>query len=257
MTSASVPVHHGSALHKRDLSEIFFRSVFFQTLWNFQRMQNLGWLFSFWPVLRRLYKDPAARGAAAAEHLEYFNTHPSMVNLLLGVVAGLEEDHAVGGHVRRDQILAARKLMSGPMAALGETLFGASTRPLFAVLSLSLGWIFVWDSWWAVPLIFLGLTNAVHLVVRWGGLAAGYRWKTQVVAFLMRLNLQRVAHGASLLGVGICTGAIATLWGAFGDGRAAAAGMVVGALLALRLGLSSTKLFYATIIVCIGLEYMS
>lgn len=226
------------------LSAVFFRSFFLQALWNFQRMQNLGWLFSLWPALRRLYPEAGVRSRVAGEHIDYFNTHPYLANIVLGTVAGLEEDYARGGPVRREQILAAKKYMSGPLAALGDTLFWATARPLFGALAIAVGLGLYPGRVWAVPVIFLALHNALHLLARAGGLWAGYRLKAQVVSFLMRLNPQGVVRGAVFLGIGLCIGLFgAFAWG-FGPGRIWAAVFAAGAFAALRRGLSITRLFY-------------
>ena len=131
-----------------DLSQIFMRSFLFQSMWSFQRMQNVGWLFSLWPVFRRLYADPVERAKAAQSHADYFNTHPYTADIILGVVAGMEERLAAGETaLDRGAILAAKKTMAGPLSAIGETVFWATMRPLLLVVasvagafSLRAGW---------------------------------------------------------------------------------------------------------------------
>jgi mannose PTS system EIID component len=227
-------------LTRLDLWRMFARSLFFQTLWNFQRMQNVGWAFAFQPALRRLRPSAEARRPLAGEQLEYFNTHPYLAGLILGVVAGMEEEGA-----RREQVQAAKKSMSGPLAALGDTVFWATLRPLAAVLAVAVGLAAGPDSGWVVPALFLALYNLLHLPARAGGLALGYRMRSDVIRVLMRLNVQRVVRGAYLLGAGVSLGAIAGLWATFGPGAAAAALMVAFALVLLRAGFSATQVFYA------------
>jgi mannose PTS system EIID component len=226
------------------LGEILVRSFFLQAQWNFQRMQNLGWLFSLWPALRRLYPSSDARARVASEHMEYFNSHPYLTNIILGTVAGLEEDHALGRPVRRDQILAAKKFMSGPLAALGDTVFWATARPLFGLLALALGMTFRPDSAAFVPVLFLIFHNVLHLVVRGGGLWAGYRLKAQVVSFLIRLNLQGIVRAATFLGVGLGVGLMAVLAWGFGPRWVWCVPFVMVSFLLLRFGVSATRLFY-------------
>jgi mannose/fructose/N-acetylgalactosamine-specific phosphotransferase system component IID len=201
-------------------------------------MQNLGWLYSLWPALKRLYPEPEERSRRALEHVEYFSTHPYTAPIILGVVAGLEEKRAAGGEVQGDQILAAKKFMAGPMAALGEAFFWGTARPLLVVFSLSLAWYFWPGSWRAAPLLFLALYNSVHLAVRAAGLAMGYKWKTDVIMFLLRLNLQKAIQGAALVGTGISMGGLAALLVRFGPGRAAAALFAALTLAGLWFGLS-------------------
>lgn len=242
-------------LTRLDLARMFWRSLFFQTLWNFQRMQNVGWCFAIWPAIRRLYPSPEARRALAREHLEYFNTHPYFANLILGVVAGMEEEHAQG-RLRREQLQAAKKSMSGPLAALGDTVFWATARPLSAVLAIAVGSAAGADGWWLVPLLFLALYNLLHIPARAGGLALGYKLRSEVIHVLMRLNAQRVVRGAYLLGAGVALGMLIGLWATFGPGRGAAALMLVLALALLRAGFSSTQVFYAATAGAAGFAFL-
>jgi PTS system mannose-specific IID component len=255
--SDAVRLVSGNRITRGDLCHIFFRAFFSQAIWNFQRMQNLGWLFALWPALRRLYPDPAVRSRLAREHLEYFNTHPYMTNVILGVAAGLEERYASGEISRRDDVLAAKKFMSGPLAALGETLFWATFRPLFAVLAVVLGWFFVSKSWWMVPALFLIFYNSLHFLARAGGLAAGYRWMTEVVVSLMRLNLQKIAHAASFLGIGVSFGGVLVLIVHFGPNQGAAVLFLAAALAAFRWGASPGVVLYLILFLSVAFEFLA
>lgn len=176
-------------LNRRDLVRIFFRSFLIQGLWTVQRAQNLGYLYSLWPVFRRLYPKREDRALAARAHAGFFSTHPYTAGVLLGVVAGMEEDRSEGRGPRLESVLAARSAMSGPLAALGETFFWGTWLPfsLAATLFLGMGG----PSWGlASPILFLVLFNAPHLGVRAVGLWLGYRWKSDVVARLLPLRIQ-------------------------------------------------------------------
>jgi len=232
------------ALRAVDLGEMLYRSFFLQTLWNYQRMQNLGWMFSLWPALRRLYPDPKERIRAAMDHLEYFNTHPYFANLILGVVARLEEEQVQSGNVQSGNVLAAKNFMSGPLAALGDTLFWAVLRPLAGVVAGAVGWVFFEQSWWVSPVLFLIFFNAVHLPARAAGLWAGYRWKAQVVSTLMRLNIQKIVGYANFLGVVMATAALAHVWLFMGEGQIAAALIAGVGVLAVRRNMSVSYVFY-------------
>jgi mannose/fructose/N-acetylgalactosamine-specific phosphotransferase system component IID len=248
--SAAVPVIGGGVLFR-----MFLRSFFFQTLWNFKRMQNIGWLFTLAPALRRLAPDPEARRRLNLEHLEYFNTHPNLANLIVGVVARLEADHAAGENVRREQISTTKKFMSGPLAALGDTLFYAVARPFLGVFAIVAGWFFFRGVWWAFPLIFLVLYNVFHLSARWLGLWVGYRRKTDVVPALLRFNLQVFVNRAYWVGLILSSATLLGMYMAFGQGRAVA-GILVGiGILAMRGGVSSTKVLYATVLASVAYIY--
>jgi len=116
-------------LARRDLVRIFFRSFMIQGLWTVQRAQNLGYIYSLWPVFRRFHPKREDRARAVHAHAGYFSTHPYTAGVLLGVVAGLEEDRAEGRGPSMENILDARSAMSGPLAALGETFFWGTWLP--------------------------------------------------------------------------------------------------------------------------------
>src|SRR5699024_7501658 len=79
-------------------------STFLQGSWNYERMQNGGWVYSMIPAIKRLYKTKEDRAAALERHLEFFNTHPYVASPILGVTLALEEDRAIGSTVEINAI---------------------------------------------------------------------------------------------------------------------------------------------------------
>ncbi len=194
-----------------DLARVLVRAFLIQAWWNFHRMQNVGFLFSLWPVLKRLYPDKRERRDVAFRHLEFFNTHPCMANVVLGVVAGLEQEHVRRGAVSRDQIHSVKEYMAGPLAALGDTIFWAAWRPFSAILAVAIGWHFVGKEWLFIPLLFLLIYNGLNFFMRYWGVFHGFYLKVQVIPFLVRLNVQSVVQWVYLLGIGLTVGALMTL----------------------------------------------
>src|SRR5256885_920106 len=72
---------------------IFARSLLLQACWSFERMQGLGLAYSLEPWLSRCY-GRSGRGQALARHHGYFNTHPFMAPLAMGMICALEEEAA-------------------------------------------------------------------------------------------------------------------------------------------------------------------
>ncbi|MBP9128197.1 MAG: PTS mannose/fructose/sorbose transporter family subunit IID [Elusimicrobia bacterium] len=178
-------------LPRRDLVRIFFRSFLIQGLWTVQRVQNLGYLYSLWPVFRRLYPKREDRAYVGRFHAGYFSTHPYASGILIGVVAGLETDLAEGRGPKRDAILTARSAMSGPLSALGESFFWGTWLPFCAVFCWVLNGSAIRSTGWTIVL-FVGLFNLPHLWVRSVGLWLGYRWKTEVVPHLVLFRVQKM-----------------------------------------------------------------
>jgi mannose/fructose/N-acetylgalactosamine-specific phosphotransferase system component IID len=189
-------------LNRRDLVRIFFRSFVIQGLWTVQRAQNLGYVYSLWPVFRRLHPKRDDRAHAARAHAGYFSTHPYTAGVLLGVVAGMEEDRSEGHGPSTETVLAARSAMSGPLAALGEIFFWGTWLPFSLVATLCLGMA---GPGWVLgsSVVYLVLFNVPHLFVRAMGLWWGYRWKSEVVAHLAPLRIQSFLPGVAVLGIGL------------------------------------------------------
>jgi len=204
-----------TVLPRRDLWRVLGRSFFLPALWTVQRGQNLGFLFSLWPVFRRLYPRRDDRARALQAHAGFFSTHPYTAGVLLGVVSGLEEERVVSAlHPPiPDQTVTDRTSMAGPLAALGESFFWATCLPL--VLAFCLFWAFLLPQqmvW--VPVFFVLVFNGLHVGVRAIGLGLGYRLKLNVVSFLTGLRIHRGLMVMSVVGVGLCLLA-SSLWGWF------------------------------------------
>lgn len=163
------------------------RSVLQQGSWNFERMQNLGFIYQLMPGLRRLYgENPPAE--VLQRHTEYFNTHPYMASWVAGTVLRLEEKQLAGEAIPLDAA-AFRNMVMAPYAAMGDALFWGALRPLAAVVGLLLA---IQGLVWA-PLALLVLFNLPHLLCRCGGWLLGYRQELGSVELLQRLRLPDAA----------------------------------------------------------------
>ncbi|MEW6042584.1 MAG: PTS system mannose/fructose/sorbose family transporter subunit IID, partial [Elusimicrobiota bacterium] len=48
-------------MKKHSFPGMFFRSFLLQSVWNFERMQNVGFLFTVLPSLKKIYPDKKER----------------------------------------------------------------------------------------------------------------------------------------------------------------------------------------------------
>ncbi|TLM68978.1 MAG: PTS mannose/fructose/sorbose transporter family subunit IID [Deltaproteobacteria bacterium] len=163
------------------------RSVLQQGSWNFERMQNLGFIYQLLPGLRRIY-GPTLPAEVLQRHTEYFNTHPYMATWVAGTVLRLEEKQAAGEAVPLDAA-AFRSMVMAPYAAMGDALFWGGLRPLAAVAALLLA---IHGEMWA-PLLLLVMFNVPHLVCRCSGWLLGYRQELASAELLQRLRLPDAA----------------------------------------------------------------
>lgn len=185
-------------VNKSDLTHVFIRSNLFQGSWNFERMQALGWAYTFLPVLKRLYpENNDARKAAIKAHLEFFNTQPFVAAPILGIAALLEQQRANGADIDEGAVNAVKIGMMGPLAGVGDPIFWGTLRPIFAAL----GATFALSGSILGPLIFFIGFNTFRLLTRYYGVFVGYQQGVNLVQEASGGILQKITEGASILGL--------------------------------------------------------
>jgi len=163
------------------------RSFLLQTSWNFDRLQNLGFLYQLLPGLRRLYGGKLPAGLLE-RYAVYFNTHPYLAPWVAGAVLQLEKKRQAGETADIDGP-AFQKMVMAPYAAMGDALFWGAIRPLAAVVGLLLAI----QGLLLAPLVLLAVYNLPHLLCRCGGLLVGFQQGLGSVEVLQRLRLPDVA----------------------------------------------------------------
>jgi PTS system mannose-specific IID component len=183
----------------QDLLRVFVRSFSIQALWNPEGLQNGGFLYVISPALNRLYPEREEKKRAYIRHLESFNTHPYMANLIIGYTISKEEQVKRGGG-KEGEISSIKRGMFGPLAVIGDTLFWAGLRPLLALLASILA---IYGSVLG-GVIFLILYNLIHIPTRFLGLISGYRLGDGVVRWIKRLQFKRISWHLKVSQVVVC-----------------------------------------------------
>ncbi|OSN00870.1 PTS mannose transporter subunit IID [Lonsdalea populi] len=191
-----------------DIRGVFIRSNLFQGSWNFERMQALGFCFSMVPVIRRLYPENTdERKQAIKRHLEFFNTHPFAAAPILGVTMAMEEQRANGAPIDDGAINGLKVGLMGPLAGVGDPIFWGTARPVFAALGAGIAM----TGSLLGPILFFVLFNLVRLLVRYYGVAYGYKKGADIVSDMGGGFLQKMTEGASILGLFVM-GALVNKW---------------------------------------------
>jgi PTS system mannose-specific IID component len=248
----------GSPVSGGRLLQVGLRSFFLQAAWNFERMQNIGWAWCMMPLLKRLYLDPARRTQAIKRHLEFFNTHPYLAGPILGYAIRVEEKVAAGQGASPAEVTALKMGMMGTLAALGDNFFWATLRPLAALLGVGFA-LFTGGAPSALGVaLFLVAFNGPHLATRFLGLFQGYRKGPEIVAFLRRVNVQRLVLWMQLAGLVLLGALLAAFleFARFDPGKPsrlgpleyAAAGAAL--LFLLRRKVSAVRLFFVILAAC-------
>ncbi|PFE60341.1 PTS N-acetylgalactosamine transporter subunit IID [Bacillus cereus] len=184
-------------LTKKDLNKMVWRSLLLQASFNYERMQAAGWLYSILPGLKKIHKNKHDLSESMKSHMEFFNTHPFLVNIIMGIVLAMEEKKQ-----NRNTIRAIRVAMMGPLGGIGDALFWLTLLPICVGIGASLGQ----DGNPMGALIFLLIFNTVHFALRFGLMRYGYNAGTNAISSLKE-NTKKVAHAASIVGV-IVVGAL-------------------------------------------------
>jgi mannose/fructose/N-acetylgalactosamine-specific phosphotransferase system component IID len=126
-------------------------------------MQNIGFTNASIPGLR--YVDPKNLTRAIKRCLTFFNTQPYMAPTIIGVHLNL---------IEQGQEEMAEKLnpsLSGSLAAIGDTFFWTTLKPLMSLLFLL---ALIFDQLWGLFLVLV-LYNGVHLWTMIWGFVQGYK----------------------------------------------------------------------------------
>lgn len=185
---------------KRDLWSMAFRSLFLQSSFNYERMQAGGWLYSLLPALKRVFKDKKELAESMKRHLDFFNSHPFLITPMLGIIAAMEEKRE-----QPEAIRAIRVAMMGPLGGIGDAIAWLTLLPIAAGIGASIAM----EGNIAGPIIFLLLFNAVHIILRFGGIFYGYSTGVKAVKAL-KTGTKAISHAASIVGVLVAGALIAS-----------------------------------------------
>ncbi|RDW16178.1 PTS system mannose/fructose/sorbose family transporter subunit IID [Oceanobacillus chungangensis] len=194
-------------LTKKDRIAIWWRSTFLQGSWNYERMQNGGWVYSMIPAIKRLYKTKEDRAAALERHLEFFNTHPYVASPILGVTLALEEERANGAPVDDVAIQGVKVGMMGPLAGIGDPVFWFTVKPILGALAASLAM----TGNILGPIIYFVFWNLIRMSFMWYTQESGYKAGSKITEDLSGGLLQDITKGASILGMFIL-GSLVNRW---------------------------------------------
>ncbi len=232
----------------------FLRTFLVQACWNFERMQNVGFLYAILPILRTVWKDDMLE--ASRRHGQFFNTHPYFAPVILGAVGRLEEDLQNGRPDAERNINALKLGLMGSLGAVGDSLFWAALRPFsawLAVIAAVLG-----HPGWGVA-IFLIVYNVPHLLVRIVGAATGYAAGIEVVGQLKRVNFPELAQRLKALAIGGAFAALPLLTWNFApqaDLRAGAVLLAAILFVVVRRGTPGTRLAFGYLTVTLAAAWI-
>ncbi len=206
---------------------IFLRSFFLQTGWNYMKFQNLGLTFVMMPFIKELYRnDQDALPSVLQRYLENFNTQPIMASFCFGALAKQEE--LIAQTVSLTQFKekvndwnSIKKSLSITTASIGDRLFWGTLKPLTLLMALFI-WLMLGVNFFEIDfpaqttLLYAACAggaaffvfNAVALFVKWQGLKISYSADERSCFGLTRFDWNKTIYNAKRIGLFLAIGMI-------------------------------------------------
>lgn len=127
-----------SKITKKELNHVFWRSFQMEFSWNYERQMNMAYVYAMIPILKKLYQSKEEMAAALKRHLEFFNTTPHIVTLILGITAAMEEENKDDPEFDVTAIDSIKTSLMGPLAGLGDSFFWGTLRLIATGVGTSL-----------------------------------------------------------------------------------------------------------------------
>ncbi len=213
-------------LSKLDVGKVFFRSLLVMAVFNFERMQNVGFVSIIFPIIKRLYPDAQAQKEVMLRHLEYINTNPYLVSSIAGIIIAKEEELSkkkegstlgeglpLGKGLTPGDISVLKSCLTAPLAAIGDALFWATYRPLVSLLSVILILILMFEGksiLWGIG-FFLIIYNLLCQSIRFIGIKKGYLLKEQFAEEINKIPVQKIRKRLNTIGM-IFLGALSSVF---------------------------------------------
>lgn len=191
-------------LTAKDFKQINTRSLFaFQLGWNYERMQNSGYLYTILPQLRKIYGDgtPELKEMMKTQ-TQFFNTSPFFNTIITGIDLAIEEKEGLKG---KNTVNGLKVGLMGAFASIGDSIFAALIPTIFGALAAAMGkegnpiGLFIWV-----------IANLAICVFRWKQLHFAYEKGTALVTE-MRDKLNALTDAATILGVFMVGALVATM----------------------------------------------
>ncbi len=185
-------------LAKKDIRNLFFRSLAIEANFNFETCQNTGFAFSMIPVLKKVYKTKASISQALKRHLQFFNTSPYGSTLIIGIAAAMEEQNSRAKDFDAESINAVKLGLMGPLAGVFDSLFWGT----FKVIAAGVGTSLAIKGNMLGPLLFILIFNIPHLALRYNLAFIGYKEGNKFLQKIAKGNvMDKLTSGASILGL--------------------------------------------------------
>ncbi len=192
---------------KKDLSKVFWRSFQNGILVELRATNESGLLLCNDSDLKKLYKSKEAMATALKRHLEFFNTTPHIVTLILGINAAMEEENANDPDFDVSTIDNIKTSLMGPLAGIGDSFFWGTLR----LIATGVGTSLALQGNILGPILFILIFNIPHLLFRYFATSWGYKLGTGFEEDSGKRHDGRLTLGASIIGLMVVGGMTASM----------------------------------------------
>jgi len=183
---------------KKDLIGVNLRGYGETSTLNYERFEALALVWILAPILKKLYVTKEDRVRALKRHLEFYNSNGWGNPPIYGTIIALEEKNAMGIDVE-DSINSIKVGLMGPFAGIGDSLIGATFRPLLSGITAAIA---LQTESILGAILFLVIYNGLQISWRWWSLNYGYKFGTNMLKDIKETNiLQKITEGSAIMGL--------------------------------------------------------
>ena len=191
---------------KKLIKKMFFRSGTMYASVNPVTMGGAGFCYSLMPFINEFYKnDEEKRRKALERHTSYFSTTIPMSSFVMGISASMEKENSIKEDFDENSINAIKLSLMGPLAGIGDTLFGVTLNTVFGSIAayMALEGSSIGCYMWI-------LANIAKIIISKGFIKAGYKQGAKLVASVGNV-LKNITDSASMLGLMVIGALIPTV----------------------------------------------
>lgn len=183
---------------KKDLNNLFLRSIPYEHSWNYERMGNVGYTWALLNILKKLYPDKQDLSKAMKRHLSLYNVTPYISTFPMGISAAMEEANAENEDFNEDSINDVKTALMGPLSGIGDAFFWGTLR----VIATGIGCALALKGNILGVILFLLVFNVPHYIIRYLGTFLGYKLGSDSIAKLTKSGLMaKVMEAMSIVGI--------------------------------------------------------
>lgn len=195
---------YNKRIQRKDLKNLFFRSIPYEHSWNYERMGNVGYTFALLPILKKLYPDKKDLSAAMKRHLELYNVTPYISTLPMSISAAMEEANAEDPDFDTQAISNVKLALMGPLSGIGDAFYWGTLR----ILATGIGTSLALQGNILGPILFFLVFNIPHYIIRYLLTFLGYRFGSDLITKVQQSGImEKITHVASVMGI-MVTGAM-------------------------------------------------